>query len=79
MSSFESMAPTLAKGHWGLHGGAPPDNCTGGFAPVCKGDNVMAQRNYPCDSVVLMYFGSQDLNATGEHAFKKQLFMVGST
>ena len=23
MSSFESMAPTLAKEHWGLHGGQP--------------------------------------------------------
>lgn len=23
MSSFESMAPTLAPEHWGLHGGQP--------------------------------------------------------
>ncbi len=30
-SSFESMSPTLAPEHWGIHGGAPPDTCTGGF------------------------------------------------
>ena len=32
MSSFESMSPTLAPEHWGIHGGAPPDNCTGSFS-----------------------------------------------
>ena len=48
MSSFESMAPTLAKEHWSLHGGAPPDNCAAGgsFGHECTGSNVMAQRNY---------------------------------
>ena len=48
MSSFESMAPTLAKEHWSLHGGAPPDNCAAGgsFGHSCTGSNVMAQRNY---------------------------------
>ena len=45
MSSFESMAPTLAPEHWSLHGGGPPDECAGGeFGHVCtKGNNVMSQ------------------------------------
>eukprot|EP00913_Durusdinium_trenchii_P024513 g23012.t1 len=58
MSSFESMAPTLAPEHWGLHGGQPNDECEGyGFPNICKGDNVMAERNYPCDSLINAYFG----------------------
>eukprot|EP00730_Choanoeca_flexa_P008569 TRINITY_DN12506_c0_g2_i18.p1 TRINITY_DN12506_c0_g2~~TRINITY_DN12506_c0_g2_i18.p1 ORF type:complete len:975 (+),score=156.28 TRINITY_DN12506_c0_g2_i18:81-2927(+) len=75
MSSFESMAPTLAPEHWGVHGGGPPDECAGGFEKTCNGSNVMAQRNYPCDSIIYAYFGNhQDLNATGEAVFKKQLY-----
>merc|ERR1712070_76478 len=36
----------------------------------------MAQRNYPCYSHIFVYFGQsgQDLNATGEFPFKKQLY-----
>ena len=47
MSSFESMAPTLAKEHWSLHGGTPPDDCHAGgaFGHECTGTNVMSQRN----------------------------------
>lgn len=76
MSSFESMSATLLPEHWGLHAGQPWDRCTSGFAHECKGNNVMAQRNYPCDSLIYVYFGQegQDLNATGEQAFKKQLY-----
>ena len=44
MSSFESMAPTLAPEHWGLHAGQPDDTCAGGFEQQCKGPNVMAER-----------------------------------
>jgi hypothetical protein len=44
-SSFESMAPTLAPAHWGVHGGGPPDTCGGGFERYCTGTNTMAQRN----------------------------------
>ena len=49
------------------------NNCTlpGG------GTNVMAQRNYPCDSQIVAYFGnaqSQSRNATGVHAFRRQLW-----
>lgn len=79
-SSFESMAPTLAQEHWGVHGGAPVDNCeepdkTNGFWKVCKGGNVMAERNYPCDNLIIGYFGTgQQLDLTGEVAFKRQLY-----
>ena len=75
-SSFESVAPTLAPEHWALHGGAKADNCSGGFSSKCRGDNVMAQRNYPCDSILITYFGGQqsDLDEVGELSFKKQLF-----
>ena len=34
----------------------------------------MAQRNYPCDSIIDVYFGTMDLSAVGEQAFKKQLY-----
>ncbi|CAK9054165.1 Casein kinase I [Durusdinium trenchii] len=60
MSSFESMAPTLAPEHWGLHG-----------------DNVMAERNYPCDSLINAYFGlypDRYFNMTGEEVFKQHLY-----
>lgn len=32
-----------------------------------------------CDNIILVYFGDQDLNSTGEQAFKRQLWqcMVG--
>ncbi len=79
-SSFESMAPTLAPAHWGIHGGAPPDVCGGGFEAGCNGTNVMAERNYPTDNYMVVYFGGGvDRTAVGELAFKAQLFqaMVG--
>lgn len=34
----------------------------------------MAERNYPCDNIITVYFGPDDFNATGEAAFKKQLY-----
>ena len=77
MSSFESMSPTLAPEHWGLHAGQPYDNCTGGFERGCVGPNVMSERNYPCDSLIDTYFGSKPdtyFNTTGEGVFKKQLY-----
>jgi beta-mannosidase len=78
-SSFESMSPTIAPEHWGIHGGAPPDNCQGGFASKCQGNNVMAQRNYPCDNIIDTYFGPSDFDKVGEKEFKQQLWqcMVG--
>ena len=67
--SFESMAPTLAKTHWSLHGGAPPDNCSAGepFGHTCtRGNNVMSERNYPCDDLIWTYFGDASLAALDE-------------
>lgn len=80
MSSFESMAPTLDPQHWGLHGGAPADSCGPGWEKVCTGGNVMSQRNYPVDNIVTAFFAGSastglDLNATGEAAFQRQLYM----
>ena len=36
----------------------------------------MAQRNYPCDSIIFQYFGGSkaDLDVVGEMSFKKQLY-----
>jgi len=35
---------------------------------------VMSQRNYPCDNVILEYFGNQNENLTGTLPFQKQLY-----
>ena len=77
MSSFESMAPTLAPEHWALHAGQPSDTCNGRFANQCDGSNVMAERNYPCDNLINVYFGPRPgsyFNTTGEGPFKRQLY-----
>ncbi|CAE7271945.1 MANBA, partial [Symbiodinium pilosum] len=81
MSSFESMAPTLAPEHWGLHAGQPSDTCEYDVHVVahnqCQGQNVMAQRNYPCDNLINAYFGDHPdsyFNMTGERIFKQQLY-----
>ena len=77
MSSFESMSPTLAEEHWGLHGGAPDERCE---APgPCDGKNAMAERNYVCDNIISKYFGAQAaapevLNMTNATMFKRQLY-----
>ena len=45
MSSFESMAPTLAPEHWALWGGVAPAACSGSpWGRPCNGTNPMAQR-----------------------------------
>ena len=77
MSSFESMSATLQPVHWGLHGGQAADNCssTSIFDKICTGKNVMAQRNYPCDNLVYVYFGYTVPEVVGEALFKKQLYM----
>jgi len=80
MSSWESMSATLKPEHWGLHGGMPADNCSGGLPNAghrCTGGNPMSQRNYPCDSLIVAYFDTSnaDLDAVGESAFKKQLWL----
>eukprot|EP01050_Picozoa_sp_SAG11_P014087 SAG11_NODE_1701_length_4423_cov_2.759713_2_plen_717_part_00 len=71
MCSFESLSPMLAPNHWSLHGNMPWDTCNhtydtgndcslpGGGTNLFdgRGTNVMAQRNYPCDSLIFAYFG----------------------
>ncbi|CAB9515754.1 Beta-mannosidase A [Seminavis robusta] len=75
-SSFESLSGTLSQGHWSLHGGSGPDKCyKTGFVKVCEGDNVMAQRNYPCDTHIEAYFGNQtSLDIIGQRSFQAQLY-----
>ena len=81
MSSFESMSATLRPEHWSLHGGGEADACSKMDTQKCpmrqcdaagKGGqhNPMSYRNYPCDSIILQYFGgtSGDLDAVGEPA-----------
>jgi beta-galactosidase/beta-glucuronidase len=34
----------------------------------------MYQRNYPCDNIIDVYWGTQDLTPVGEASFKKQLY-----
>lgn len=75
------MSPTLARDHWSIHGGGPPDTCGGAVdtGSTCQGSNVMAQRNYPCDNIIAEYFGKYDFDTVGEDSFKQQLWqcMVG--
>jgi hypothetical protein len=61
-SSFESMSPTLDEKHWGIHAGMPGDDCEGGFASHCKGNNPMSDRNYPCDNIIDVYFGKSNFD-----------------
>lgn len=83
MSSFESMAPTLAPEHWALHGGVPADDCSGsGWPSTCKGGNPMAQRNYPCTNFLLSYGLTNALsrvNNTDPDIFKKELYLCTLT
>lgn len=77
-SSFESMSATLAPEHWSVHGGTAPDTCVpDAFFQRCSGDNAMAQRNYPMDTIVAAYFGSgmYSADAVGEDAFARQLWI----
>lgn len=59
-----------------MHGSGTPDTCVhvkGTNYNDCRGRNVLAERNYACDSEVEAYFGATDFDATGEDAFKAQL------
>lgn len=72
------MIGTIHSRYWSLHGNSPPDKCEVdvGNRNHCVGSNVMAERNYQCDSHIFAYFGgtSKSLDAVGEEAFKEQLF-----
>jgi hypothetical protein len=75
-SSFESMSDALQKHDWCVHGGSPPDSChvVYGNRNECNGTNVLAERNYACDSHIIAYFGDTPLNEVGEYPFKFQLY-----
>ena len=77
MSSFESMSGTLSPNEWNIHGSGPPDTCTRivGHDVDCKGTNVLAQRNYACDSHITNYFGVIPFEQeVGANEFQAQLF-----
>jgi beta-mannosidase len=77
MSSFESMSGTISSESWGLHGGFPPDTCENviGAKNKCQGNNTMAERNYPCETHIVAYFGNHtSLDGVGEPAFQMQLY-----
>jgi hypothetical protein len=76
-SSAESMSGTISPSHWSVHGNSSPDQCKLdiGCTNSCLGTNIMAERNYPCDSHIQAYFGnSTSLDAVGETAFQEQMF-----
>lgn len=76
-SSFESMSALLPVHAWSLHGGELPDICEPaiGDESRCYGENAMAERNYPCDNKIQIYFGNVSLDDVGSEAFQKQLYM----
>ena len=85
MPSFESLSAQLLPEHWALHAGQPAAKCA---KKRCVGGNVMAQRNFPCDSAVLSYFGKalglelgadneHWFNRTGREPFSAQLYLCG--
>lgn len=75
-SSFESMSATISPNNWGMHGSDLPNNCTvyDGNVNICEGENVLAERNYACDSHIDAFFGSINDKEVSEHYFKCQLF-----
>jgi beta-mannosidase len=71
------MSGTMSSGSWGLHGGSSPDTCENviGNKNKCEGNNNMAERNYPCDTHIVAYFGNHtSLDGIGESAFQMQLY-----
>ena len=80
MSSYESISATLSEDNWSLHGNGKPNNCETDHlsgAHNCSGSNVFAERNYPCDSHIVAYFGYNEASFSeiGEAAFQKQLYL----
>ena len=77
MSSFESMSKSLNSEFWHLHGDGVPDKCThvDGNQNSCTGANVLAERNYPCDTHVLAHFGNFTTTwPVGATTFQAQLY-----
>jgi hypothetical protein len=79
MTSFESISATLSHDNWSLHGNGTPNTCAEHLSTArnCSGDNVLSERNYPCDSHIQAYFGYDELSLSkvGKVAFQKQLYL----
>ena len=75
-SSFESMSATLSPENWSIHGAGTSDRCSvyDQNVNICLGENIMAERNYACDSHIDAFFGSIDDQGVSEHYFKSQLY-----
>eukprot|EP00924_Labyrinthula_sp_SR-Ha-C_P003373 snap_masked-scaffold_15-processed-gene-7.29-mRNA-1 protein AED:0.29 eAED:0.31 QI:0/0/0/1/1/1/2/0/933 len=88
-SSYSSFVPFLSEKFRSTSGNADQDTCF--KKPVdeqrsndnlCFGENVMAQRNYPCHNLVLKYFGNTAYelmlivrnNSSTDEIFKLQLY-----
>ena len=71
------MSGTLSEESWSLHGDSTPDSCEFGYNEnICSGNNTMAERNYPCDSLIIGHFGNAySLDLIGETSFKAQLYL----
>ena len=71
------MSATISPSHWSAHGNSNPDQCQLdiGCTSTCSGTNIMAERNYPCDTHIQAYFGNTtSLDAVGEIPFREQIF-----
>jgi len=79
LSSFESMAPCFEQMDYSLHGGEEPSRCNHVIGDInfCSGDNVMAERNYPCDNKLNVFFGisSQQMSRVGEETYRMHLYL----
>lgn len=76
-SSLESMTSSLSEDNWGIHSHSNnKSRCSVIYenANDCVGSNVMAQRNYSCDSHIVAYFGFMNLNEVNHYAFGLQLY-----
>ena len=66
---------TTDKSSWGSHGGKPTDFCM--FYDYYGHNNIISQRNYPCDNHMIAYFGTQFdehcSNYAGFVSFRRQL------
>lgn len=69
------MEATISPNHWGIHGNSSAATCksVNGIVNLCNGTNIMAERNYPCDTHIRAYFGTT-LNGVGQLAFREQMF-----
>ena len=70
------MSTLLDKSIWGVHGGAPSDECDQYYENMnlCNGTNLMAERKYSCDHIIREFFGESGVDDIGEKTFQRQLY-----